>query len=73
MIYPLATFKVLGVVAVLTRAVDWLKEWAYAGFFFNFLLAFGAHFMAGDGEFGGALVALVLLIVSYSAQKKAFI
>jgi hypothetical protein len=72
-IYPLATFKLLGLVAVLTRKVDWLKEWAYAGFFFNFLLAFGAHFMIGDGEAGGAVVALVLLVVSYIAQKKAFI
>ena len=71
-IYPLATLKILGIVAILTRKVHWIKEWAYAGFFFNFLLALGAHLSAGDGEFPGAIMALVLLITSYILQKSAF-
>lgn len=64
-IYPLAVAKLLGVVAITTRKNARLKEWAYAGFFFNFLLALVAHVVVADGEFVGAAVALVLLIVSY--------
>ena len=35
-IYPLAVAKVLDVIAILTKKSGTLKEWAYAGFFFNF-------------------------------------
>ena len=72
LMYPLATAKVLGVIAILTRKVDWLKEWAYAGFFFDFALAAAAHIHVGDGDAGGAFMAMVLLFVSYFTQKKAF-
>ena len=47
-----------------------LKEWAYAGFFFDFILAFFAHVMSGDGEQTAALIAMVLLITSYVYSKK---
>lgn len=70
-IYPLAIAKILGVIAILTDKSKLLKEWAYAGFFFDFLLAFGAHIAAGDNEWAGAVVAAVLLLVSryfYSAR-----
>lgn len=69
-IYPLAIAKILGLVAIWTNFSKSLKEWAYAGFFFNFLLAFSGHFMASDGELGGALVAIVLLFTSYFTWKK---
>lgn len=69
-IYPLAIAKILGVIAITTRKSNKLKEWAYAGFFFNFLLAAVAHIKVGDGEFAPALVALVLLIVSYIFGEK---
>ncbi len=69
-IYPLAAAKILGVIAILANFSKTLKEWAYAGFFFNFLIAFSAHINAGDGEFAPALVALVLLIVSYVFWKR---
>ena len=38
-IYPLAIAKLLGVTAIISRWSTVLKEWAYAGFFFNFILA----------------------------------
>ncbi|TAJ12322.1 DoxX family protein [Marinilabiliaceae bacterium JC017] len=72
LIYPLALAKILGIVAIITRLSPFLKEWAYAGFFFNILLAFSAHLNAGDGQFGPALVAMVLLITSYAFEKKVF-
>ena len=42
-IYPLAAAKILGLIAIWTRKSKILTQWAYAGFFFNFLLAGSAH------------------------------
>jgi len=69
-IYPYAVAKLLGLVALWVPSFKTVKEWAYVGFFFAFILAFFAHYMIGDGEQGGAFVALVLLVVSYHFQKK---
>ncbi len=69
-IYPLAIAKILGVIAVLTKKSQLLKEWAYAGFFFAFILAFFAHFMINDGEQTGAIIAMVLLVISYIFNKR---
>ena len=71
-IYPLAIAKILGVAAILTRFNPLLKNLAYAGFFYDFVLAIGAHLSAGDGEAAGAGVALVLVSVSYFFEAKAF-
>ncbi len=69
-IYPYAVAKLLGLVAIWFVGNKTLKEWAYAGFFFAFTLAFFAHVMIGDGEQGGAITAMVLLIVSYVFSKR---
>lgn len=69
-VYPLAIAKLLGLVAIITKKSEMLKEWAYAGFFFNFILAFSAHISINDGEFAGALIALILLALSYIFEKK---
>lgn len=44
-IYPLATAKLFGVLAIWNPKFKALKEWVYAGFFFDFVLAFFAHKM----------------------------
>lgn len=69
-IYPLAIAKILGLISILTRKVDLLKYLAYAGFFFNALLAFGAHIAVADGEAGGAVMAMILLITSFFFERK---
>lgn len=69
-IYPLATAKILGLIALWSNFSDTIKQWAYAGFFFNVLLAAGAHLNAGDGEAGGAIAALVFLGISFLAGRK---
>ena len=69
-IYPYAIVKILGIVALWFLGTSVIKEWAYAGFFFAFIFAFFAHFMIGDGEQMGAVVAMFLLLISYSTQKK---
>lgn len=69
-IYPYAVVKLLGLFAIWNPKFKIIKEWAYAGFFFAFTLAFFAHYMIGDGEQGGAIVAMVLLVVSYIFNKR---
>ena len=69
-IYPYGVAKLLGLFALWNPNFKILKEWAYAGFFFAFILAFFAHYMIGDGEQMGALIAFILLIVSYIFNKK---
>ena len=64
LIYPLAVAKLLGVVAVLSRKQGVLTEWAYAGFFFDAVLAILAHGYAGHGWFGLSFIAAVLVLVS---------
>ena len=70
LIYPYATAKLLGLVAIWFVGNKVIKEWAYAGFFFAFILAFFAHVMIGDGEQMGAVIAMILLVVSYIFSKR---
>jgi len=70
LIYPLAVAKILGLIAVWGNFSKWLKEWAYAGFFFNTLLAFFAHYMVSDGEHMGAVIAFVVVLISYFTGKQ---
>lgn len=69
-IYFLITAKSLGTIAILSNIRGILKEWAYAGFFYNFVLAFLAHYTIGDGQGAGAVLALVLLVISYFTGKQ---
>ncbi len=71
-IYPLAVAKIGAITVLLTQKNNRLKEWAYAGLFFNFILAFSAHIVIKDGDQFGALIALILLIVSYFFGNKYF-
>lgn len=69
-IYPLAIAKLLGVFAIWNTKFNTLKEWAYAGFLYDFVLAFFAHKMINDGEEMGAVIAFVLVVVSYVFSKR---
>ena len=64
LIYPLATIKILGIIAIVSNKSKILKEWAYAGFFFDMILALAAHLIAADGGYMFALVGLISLIIS---------
>ena len=69
LIYPLAIAKLLGLIAVWGNFSNSLKEWAYAGFFFNTTLAFFAHIMINDGQHIGAAIAFIAVILSYTTGK----
>ena len=68
-VIPLAILKVLGVIMILWRGSKWLTEWAYAGFFFDLILATAAHHYAGDGIFGASLIGLIVIFPSYFLGK----
>lgn len=59
--------KILGVTAILIPKFPFLKEWAYAGFFFMMVGAIFSHTVSGDhfSEIIPSLLLLVLTIVSW--------
>ena len=63
----LGTLKLLGVVAVLVPKFPRVKEWAYAGFFFNMTGAIFSHVVSGSdaAELFGPTLLLVLTVVSW--------
>lgn len=63
-VIPLAIAKVLGVITILFNIHPVLKEWAYAGFFFDVILATGAHHFAGHGMFGMSFAGIFLVLGS---------
>jgi len=69
-IYPLAVAKTLGLITIWTKGFPVLKEWAYAGFTFNILIALAAHIAVGDDLVAIPVVALILLAISYGTYKK---
>ena len=70
-IYPLAVAKILGLIAIWGNFSTWLKEWAYAGFFFNTLLAFFAHYMTDGAGYEMSGMAVIFVLVSYFLSKEA--
>ena len=71
--YPQHLRMILGIakpaaaIVLLMPGFALLKEWAYAGAAFTWVMAVVAHYSAGDGVqiWGVPLVLLILLIVSY--------
>ena len=63
----LATWKFLGVVAMLIPKFPLLKEWAYAGFFFNMSGALFSHITSGSpmSDIFPPLLLLTLTVVSW--------
>lgn len=64
--------KLLGVAGLLQNKWKTLKEWAFAGFVFNFIGASASWFLSG-GPIGFALipwVMLLVLLVLYALWKK---
>jgi hypothetical protein len=63
--YALTIFgiaKLLGVVALVQDKYKTIKEWAFAGFTFNFIGAFMSRALVGDGT-GETIFPLIVLAV----------
>ena len=71
-IYPYAVVKLLGLFAIWNHNFQKIKEWAYAGFFFDTMLAFWAHYITQGGGYEMALGGILFVIVSYIYEKKVF-
>ena len=69
LIYPLAVAKIVGALVILYNKNRLLKELAYAGFFFNFILAFFAHYMINEFD-PFPTISMLLLLISYFTGKK---
>lgn len=66
-------FKILGVLALVIPAVpNRIKEWAYAGFAFNFIFACISHWVIDGFGFQAILplIILAILMVSYGYHHK---
>ena len=71
LIIPIAVAKILAILTLLRNQGQKLVEWAYAGLFFELLLAAFSLWQVQDGEIAASLVALVLLMTSYNLKNKA--
>ncbi|MCV9933069.1 DoxX family protein [Flavobacterium sp. LS1R47] len=64
----LVVFKILGVLVLVIPSIpNRVKEWAYAGFAFDFIFASISHFAVDGAGFQAIfpLIFLVILIISY--------
>lgn len=73
LIYPLAVLKIVGAITVLTKWSKFFKELAYAGFLYDSLLALVAHIMVSDGEYMPAIIAILLITISWIYDRKVFL
>ncbi|MEM6911416.1 MAG: DoxX family protein [Verrucomicrobiota bacterium] len=68
LILPMGIMKVAGALALwLPFVPKWIREWAYAGMFFNLLLAIGAHVFNPINPEDNDLIAVlpfVMVIIS---------
>lgn len=72
-LYLLGTFKILGLFAIWFSPYTWLKEWAYAGFVFDFVGAIFGFAIVGKAimpDVVMAPLALVLCIATYASFKR---
>lgn len=76
--YPMYTLiifgvaKLLGTVAILQTKFSTIKEWAYAGFTFNFIGAFASRVFVGDsiGLLLPPVIMLAIMFLVYYLWKK---
>ena len=72
LIIPSAIIKIAGVAIIIRGKPRLLKEWAYACLFFDAVLAFSAHQIAGDGQWLWSLLAGISIMVSRIFEEKAY-
>ena len=69
-IWPLAILKIVAAVMILWRPSTFLSDFAYAAMFWHLLLAASSHLAVGDPGWPPAIVAWILLIVSFLTQNR---
>lgn len=63
--------RLLGVVGIWQTKVPALREWAFAGFFFDFIAAIVSHMSVGDAfpMYAAAVISLLLCSFTYWAYR----
>ena len=62
----LGVWKILGVIAILIPGFKFVKEWAYAGFVFDFVGAAWCHFaVQGFGQGVTLVIPITVVAISY--------
>jgi hypothetical protein len=64
----LGVWKMLGIVAMLAPGFPRLKEWAYAGFFFELTGAVFSHVAASDPNFAPPIALALLGLASWALR-----
>ena len=69
-LYIVGVWKILAVSALLWRGLPRLREWAYAGVFFEMSGAVASHVLVGNpiGKFAAPLAFTLLTLVSWWSQ-----
>src|SRR5262249_9046018 len=69
----LGVWKILGAIALISPRYPLLKEWAYAGMFFDFSGAIVAHLAVGDSAVWlvGPITSIVALAASWALRPKS--
>lgn len=65
LVIPMAIAKIFAIIFILLRKPKWVMEWAYAGLFFDLVLASFAHYALDDPTMTLPLIAIILLLTSY--------
>jgi len=65
LVVPMAIAKIFAIAVILLRKPKWVMEWAYAGLFFDLVLASFAHYRLGDSSLTITLLGILFLLVSY--------
>jgi hypothetical protein len=66
--YILGPWQLACAAALLAPRLPRVKEWAYAGAFFNYSSAFVSHLSAGDRPDIGSAVMAVLTVISWALR-----
>jgi hypothetical protein len=73
LVYPLGVIKLIGVAVLWIKPNPRLVDFAYAGFLFNFILAFFAHYMISDGQYAPPIISLILWTLSFVSYTKVYL
>ncbi|MDX1782523.1 MAG: DoxX family protein [Aequorivita vladivostokensis] len=65
LVVPMAIAKIFAILVILFRKPKWVMEWAYAGLFFDLVLASFAHYSLGDPNLTLTLLGILFLLISY--------
>ncbi|MCZ6474895.1 MAG: DoxX family protein, partial [Gammaproteobacteria bacterium] len=64
LVYPLAYLKLIGIIVVITNRYNNLKDWVYATYYINMILAFVVHVVA-ENFYWHAVLGLICVPISY--------